>query len=521
MYRAALLPFAACVLLFILTRLHFSYWPLTWPDEALFSSPAAELARTGVLATPVLYGLMPGMERATLWNGPLFMVLLSGLYYFTGESLPVARSLALVCGFAALLIFFALARRLFGRPILAGALTVLLALDPTFLRAANTARMDMLTLGLLLACWLLLLRGLDLRATGRSPARIFDSYFFAGLCAGVAGLAHPAGVLGLPVILIFAWPVAGAFLRAGVGMLAGIAPWFVYIAPHFELFQIQFLSQIERKLGMLEVAGGGDTGGVAVVFFSQYGGTRVLMIITLAVLALTFLAGTLRLREAARAPARFRMALAFGTVTALVILASEAWYALYVGPLWILAAGILFEQPLRSADAPRGDFSIPAVVARLAPSTRVAAFVFFALFPLIQIVFTVRHRVFLNTPARVKQFESQLVDAAAACESIYLRVRPDPYFRLRENYPNLEVLEFIPGKLQIAGKGDFFQARYGVPDYSAYLERRFQSIDCFLLDDHGDWEPPLTAYLDRSRARFSGMRITVESLEPVTLWRRR
>ena len=51
--------------------------------------------------------------------------------------------------------------------------------------------------------------------------------------------------------------------------------WALYIIPHFAEFELQFLSQIVRKAGMLESATGqSDTGGLLVVFFSQFGSSR-------------------------------------------------------------------------------------------------------------------------------------------------------------------------------------------------------------------------------------------------------
>lgn len=558
--RALLWPTLACLILFALTRLHYVYWPFAWPDEALFSSPAAELARGAGFGTPVLKGLLPGMETATLWNSPLFMVVLGGLYYFLGESLATARSLSLFCAFLALFVFHATARRLFASGAradvgawLAGGLTLLLACDPTFHRAANTGRMDMLTLLFLIAALFFLVRG-ALPApdatqaagpgAGRSPgAGRGPLFFLAGLCTGLAGLSHPAGILGVPVILIFAWPApadrdgragsagmtaylpAARRLAAGAaGTLLGIAPWLFYILPNLKIFQIQFLSQVIRKQGMLEAAAGGDTGGVLVVFFSQYGASRTTMILAGIALALSLLAVVLRVLTLCAGPgrdARRRIALAFAAVTLLVILASEAWYPLYVGPFWLLALGLLLEDRA-GATAPAWTGRLGSWLERMDGWRRPLGLACASFFLVVPIYFTVRHRLVLDTPAKVRAFESEVTAAAASCSSIYLRVRPDPYFRLREYYPNMEVLEFIPGKLQIGGHERFFRERYGVPDFAAYLERRFDRIDCFLLDDHGDWEPLLTAYLDRKLSEFSSTRITAAApLEPATLWRRR
>lgn len=50
-------------------RLEF---PPVWPDEVLFFSPSQDFAEFGTFRTQVLEGLIPGMEKTTLWMPPLY-----------------------------------------------------------------------------------------------------------------------------------------------------------------------------------------------------------------------------------------------------------------------------------------------------------------------------------------------------------------------------------------------------------------------------------------------------------------
>lgn len=491
---ALLLPL---LLLVVLTNINHTIWPYSWPDEALFSSPAASLSERGVFATPVLTGLIPGMERATLWNSPLYMVLLSGLYYFSGESQDVARALNLVLGLISLLIFYQLAVRVSLRRSRALLLTFLLALDMTFQRAANTARMDMLTFTWILTATYLLadIFFISHSESGATSSRATRRSFLAGAAAGLAVCSHPAGLLLAPLILIFTLPRVRLIFTAIAGGALPLSAWLVYIVPNLGLFKVQFLSQLQRKSDILSFWGG-DTGGIFVVFFSQYGGGRIVMagaallFIAVAVAALPALFAS---RHRWREEYLYRLFAAYITVTLLILLASEAWYPLYAGPFLLLLIGLLSRDTALQPWLRRGLLGVA---------------ICFFLFANIRYLF--EHHVRLRTPARVTAFQKSLVGKVRGCRSVYLRVRPDPYFRLRRIYPRMEVLEFIPGKLQVR-----------TPDRETSLLRRYDSIDCFLLDGNDSWEPLLTRYLRMNSDRFRRTEIpAARPLDPAFLYRR-
>ncbi|MCR9142502.1 MAG: hypothetical protein NXI24_09640 [bacterium] len=493
----------ACLLLFALTFLNSDILPLGWPDEALFSAPAAALAERGVFSTSVLVGLIPGMDTATLWNSPLYMVLTAGPYWLTGESRVVARGVSFVLACVALAIFFAVNRRLLPEhPRLQALLPLLLACDLTFQRAANTARMDMLTLVWFLGAIYFLIRDYQNR-TGRTPGAVasgrLDRHaallpFCAGLCTGAAALSHPIAVLLIPVALIWTLPAWRALLWGIAGTLLVFSFWLPYIIEHIQIFCIQFIAQLVRKKDILSFFGG-DTGGVFKVFAAQYGGRGLLMILAGLMVLIVAAAGLLqlyRLRRAIFSDLFPRVYLTFAVVFALVLLSSEAWYPLYVGPVLLWTAALLWAGS--SAATKRFDLTriaLPFAALALVGGT---------------FVFTIREHFLYKTPAQVARFEERALEVARDCRTVYLRVRPDPYFLYRERYPDLEVLEFIPGKLQFEPGDVPFQCLRDcmtIPGgYSAYLLRRYATIDCFLLDQHDDWEPLLRDYLAERSAEF-------------------
>ena len=478
----------AFAVLFFFTRINGAFWPLSWPDEALFSSPAATLASEGRFATPVLQGLIPGMETATLWNSPLYMVLLSGVYLFSGESQTVARGMSLLFALPTLFIFERCLAFFVSSVSLRFLITLLLCFDLTFLRAANTARMDMLTMLWFVSCFYFLL----FERSNRDGLSSKASFFLAGLCMGLAGISHPIGVVLIVPVLVFSLPRIGLCLHAASGTALAFLPWIVYISGHYAIFEAQFLSQLFRKTDMFRIWGG-DTGGVLVVFASQYGGGRAVMLGAVFATALVFLAGgvycALR-RGEWRRDLFFRLYGSSVCVFALLLLASEAWYALYAGPLFLFLSGYLAAK----ANTFWHRFALGAVGLFFCGSF---------------LAFTVRHHAVYGTPGEVDRFNAAQLSSLRGCSSVYLRVRPDPYFLARKMYPDMEILEFIPGKLRL-------------PDSDQQkLFSRYERIQCFLLDDHGDWEPRLTTYLKDNQDRFRRIRLEAKTpLENATLWRR-
>ncbi|MBE7439832.1 MAG: hypothetical protein HS115_15365 [Spirochaetales bacterium] len=453
--RPILASLFAGALLFLLTRLNFLHWPFFWPDEALFSSPAIELARNGRMGTAVLAGLIPGIGEVTLWNAPLFMVLLGFLYSFTGESLLVMRSFSLLLGVGVLYVLAELLERLRFKSGYIFGIPILLVLDLTFSRAANTGRMDMLTLLFLVLAFRQLL--LIYYAVEPNTSR---RLFWSGLYGGMAVISHPGGAMITVLYGIFLYRQSKKLLFVLLGFSLPLLGWALYIIPHFAEFELQFLSQIVRKAGMLQAAAGqSDTGGILVVFLSQFGSSRLLMFAAGLVFSLILIFGAVSLR---RQKTALPLYVSFVAILAMVLSGSEAWYAVYVGPFVVIFIADLDRHWSRWWHRlPLCAMALFATGSTLTYSVR---------------------ELLRETDRAIGPFMENITAATASCRSVYMRLRPDPYFHLRESRPDLELLEFIPGKLYY-------------PGIEGRLKERFASIDCFLLDENDSWEPILHQYI--------------------------
>lgn len=497
-FVGAVLPAAASLI--FLTSIAFYYWPYPWPDEALFSSPAAALASGDGFVTPVLFGLIPGMEEATLWNGPVLSVLVSILYWMTGESLHSGRIVSLIAGILGLMVFFRMTGSVTGNLRFRIVAVAILAFDPTFVRASNAIRMDLLSL-------LMVLIAMDFFMRQQQKSSYLQM-FLAGLATGVAGMTHPFSVVLAPLWLIWILPDAKKILMGILGGLIGFFPWAVYIANHFDLFLVQFAAQMGRKPKMFTLWGG-DTGGALKVFFSQYGGGAVSILGFALVLLVTMsLAayGLYRYYRGYRRGSVERGKLIFFSrlfastivILSMIVYSSEGWYALYAGPFLLLVA--LF---LLSNENPNESDRIANL--RWIPFAAAGGFFFLAM---AMIVF--KNETLYSTERSVLEREKAIVHATAQCQSLYLRSVPDPYFALRQSRPNMELLEFIPGKLSFPGYDE------------QRLHARYDKIDCFLLNQSHSWEPILHGYLESNKEGFD--RLIIVSPPPLqehTLWIRK
>jgi hypothetical protein len=129
--------------------------------------------------------------------------------------------------------------------------------------------------------------------------------------------------------------------------------------------------------------------------------------------------------------------------------------------------------------------------------------------------FTFRFRYY-GAPARVSEISGLLQKKAFGCNSIYLRYRPDPYFLLREAYPGMEILEFIPGRLKFTREQRLASGLAGDP------REKYGQINCFLLDENDSWEPELSTYLKENSEKYEQDRMEPgKPLGAVTLWRKK
>lgn len=251
----ALLALAAVYL--ATTLPHLADDPIVGGDEGWIISASARLAEDGVFGSGLFRGFY-GAEDHYYFNLPLHHLVLAAAFKLIGIGIGEARLVSVGFGLAALLLTYALGRRL-GGPVVgvgAAALLVLLRLNLapfsglTLTDLGATVRYDLPAASFGLAALLLLARRLD---APPSPMRVAG----AGLLIGLGSLTQFVGAFfALPVglfLLTLAWPLGRRLALIGVLVLAGLAPFLpygAYLLSDWEDFRGQSRS-VEQRTDLL------------------------------------------------------------------------------------------------------------------------------------------------------------------------------------------------------------------------------------------------------------------------------
>jgi hypothetical protein len=223
-------------------------FPSVWPDEVLFYSPAANLARGQGFGTDVLAGFLPGIGQYTFWQPPGYLFFLSLILRFVDPAhhLLAMRFTSWLLGAVVLLLGASILKRLAPNRTWALLGLAVLGTQVSFMQAANVGRMEMSSL----ACMMAALNAyLAFRAHGRRNFLILASLF-----AGLAIICHPAGILAPFVMMVheLVAPMSGGNRVKNAGIFAiccGVVfiPWVIYILQAPNLFIAQMEAQSIRK----------------------------------------------------------------------------------------------------------------------------------------------------------------------------------------------------------------------------------------------------------------------------------
>ena len=424
MYRLFFFP----LLLILLFFAYDGYFPPPWPDEVLFSSAAIQLAKTGQFRTDVLTGIVYGMDKATLWNSPLYMIFLSLVYQFADESLLVGRLFSLFIGILCSYTFYFLIKQISKNSQLSFFLTLILLIDLSFSRAANIMRMDILNLLFVLLC----LYSLEKKNT-----------ILSGIFMGLSGLTHPISIFLVPIAILYNKNSYRNLLKIGFYAFIVMVPWFLYIYQYWDIFHFQFLAQFSRKsthydfntiIYLIKVFGG------------QYQNKINFVLIYLFLLSLftIFIYDLISLKKT------IKYFIIFVIVLTTTFLSSEAWYSIYPIPF-----GMIYLSTFINAY----------------PNTKKYLLLFVALtFILIQTFF------WYKAYPKIKSYKQEYIeyinflkDHTRTCKVVYLQSIPDPYFDL----PKDKVYkEFPPYGLF---KNDVLKS------YADLRINTYKQIDCFVI----------------------------------------
>jgi hypothetical protein len=251
--RAARLILAAICILFVAARLPVLLRQIPAQDEDYFAAPGLTILNEGVPRIPYMPSRNPDSaffkaDEMLFALPPLYFYLEAPVYLLLGPSTGSARVLSMLCGVAAILTVYSLARRIFGSRETGLWSAGLYAASRILYFPCVIARPDMLCGALGLATLLAMSKWW----TGRQRRWIV----LAGLFIGLGMLSHPfafvyavqAGIWSL----IASGPVLQRLARTVLLTLIAVATfsvWSILILQHPEAFRAQFFNNVLSQAG--------------------------------------------------------------------------------------------------------------------------------------------------------------------------------------------------------------------------------------------------------------------------------
>ncbi|MCG6144201.1 ArnT family glycosyltransferase [Leptospira bandrabouensis] len=407
------------VVFFFQVWMNLDIFPVVWPDEVLFFSPALSFATNGHLQTDVLNGLIPGMESKTLWMPPLYLIFSGFSLSIFPDTLTTVRIASVIIVYLSALGFYWLLRRESISPWASQIAFASILWEPLLFRFGTAARMEGLTAFFFILSLLF--------ATNKDKSKHLY-VFLAGVTLSFSFLSHPIGASFGLVTLFLVWRNFG-FKTLPWFIFGGVLPilcWMYYIHPNWEWFEIQFGAQLTRKRNLLETFTLVDK---LKVFSFGFGFPKLrLILIAIELSALTYIS--------------YKLFKTFGKLNQKWILfwiwilsvllalytSSEGWYVFHI--LFPLAYGMALLYDSKGSSSKLAFFGI--------------------LLSLSSLLYTNHIHWYRTDSKRILESHFQHIEMSLShSKSVYLQALPDPYFQLRKNRPDMNLLEFIPGELDI------------------------------------------------------------------------
>ncbi|MCB1144894.1 MAG: UDP phosphate-alpha-4-amino-4-deoxy-L- arabinose arabinosyl transferase [Leptospiraceae bacterium] len=444
------------LLYFSLFILSSPFYPLIWPDEVLFYSPASSFASSGVLATTVLDGLIEGMEHHTLWMPPVYMLFNSLILSLSNqESINLLRFASLFLGgFNALIIMFIGKKMNFSKNSIWFLGSLVLG-DFLFWKISSTARMESICLMFALLSILF------------SFMKFRYSILITGMFAGLSFLSHPFGIVHSPIIAFNLWTQKRfdfkTLLFLGLGFLLPSSLWLAYILPEWNLFLLQFGAQLGRKKDLLFSVFTLVTK-IKIIFsgfrFPYFKLLSFLFLLGMAIWEIKSIRKQTERLDSIKFNT-FIFPLSYLLIVLLFLfLSSESWYVYYLVPPISFLIVYFYEKNSRIGKG----FLFLILIYHLLGS----------------VSFYYQNFIQYDLKKNTELFYQKISTAIRGKNRIYLQSLPDPYFYLKENYPEKRILEFIPGELPLPVE---------------YAEETFLSQDAYIFYNQDLIHPYLKKYL--------------------------
>ncbi len=399
------------------------------------------------------------MDHKTLWMPPVFMIAQSNLFHLFPISLETIRLFAVLISFSAAILLYSILKEFkFSKlACLLGFLSLLM--EVLFFRFGNSARMEGITAFFFLASLLTLLKW--------HSDSVF-SYLIAGFLFSLSVLSHPFALgFGITIFWLgfiyfpFQWKNLISF---GFTFSIPILAWVLYVNPDWDLFLIQFGAQLIRKKTLFSSF---TLITKLNIFLFGFGWIKVRAVWLIVFFGCLFYVAKNE-RNIGNKELKENKLLFLGVWLFTILLAlyssTEGYYVYHF--LFPMAMGIAFLVDSK--------FTLVALASLVIS--------FGANFHFVYI-----HWIQSNTEIVWKTQTERLKTALSAQKKVYLQALPDPYFSLRTDLSNLELLEFIPGELEFPSEE--YKTTLSLQDaFVVYDTDRLNPVIASIVNDRSVWE---------------------------------
>lgn len=287
------------ILIFLALNLpHLLEFTPIWPDEGWIADVALNILKTGQPRTEIWGNMIPGAMQQVLWYPPLFFYLLAFWFKVFGFSIVSQRLMSLVISSIFITIFFVFSQALIRREtsrisiikvyLLAFLGSLLLIIDPIFLKSSTIGRPEVLVLFLVSCSGMVIFKALDKKTKNKLRIPLLIA---GGILSGISIMVHFLAVIFLLAFVIYLavsskkFYLEKSFYFFLISALMPAIVWAIIILPdlHILIRQLEVFV-LDRSLSprWFDIVFSSQTVAIKIIFL-------IYLIITLMVAVITFL----------------------------------------------------------------------------------------------------------------------------------------------------------------------------------------------------------------------------------------